>query len=263
MSSMPRSALVTGAGRRIGRAIALDLAARGWDVAVHYGASEREALEVVGGIEAQGRRAVALEADLAAPEEVAALVGRASAALGPIGLLVNNAAIFDYDRPGKVTQATWDRHMSINLWAPMALTQALLEQLPEGAKGQVVNLIDQRVWDLSAHYTSYSVSKAALWTLTQHLALALGPRVRVNAIGPGPTLRHPSTSPERFEALCRATPLGRGTSPEEICAALRFLIEAPAVTGQMIALDGGQHLGRLQPAPIDGGAERSEHRKRR
>ena len=252
MSNAPKSALVTGAARRIGRALALDLAAHGWDVAVHYGRSEREAKEVVAAIERQGRRAVALEADLADREQVAGLVGRASQALGALDLLVNNAAVFGYDRPGTVHRESWDRHMDINLWAPMALTQALLEQLPDGAEANVVNLIDQRVWNLTPNYTSYSVSKSALWALTRHLALALAPRVRVNAIGPGPTLRHESMSEARFEELCAALPLGRATIPQEICAALRFLIDSPAVTGQMIALDGGQHLAWLLPQQTEG-----------
>jgi NAD(P)-dependent dehydrogenase (short-subunit alcohol dehydrogenase family) len=252
MSNSPSSALVTGAARRIGRALALDLAAHGWDVAVHYGRSERDALEVAGAIRRQGRRAVALEADLADQEQVAGLIPRASEALGPLRLLVNNAAVFGFDRPGTVNRQSWDRHMDINLWAPMALTQGVLEQLPDGAEANVVNLIDQRVLNLTPNYTSYSVSKAGLWALTRHLAVALAPHVRVNAIGPGPTLRHESMSEERFDELCRALPRGRGTSPEEICAAVRFLVDTPAVTGQMIALDGGQHLGWLLPRQIGG-----------
>jgi NAD(P)-dependent dehydrogenase (short-subunit alcohol dehydrogenase family) len=252
MSDSPSSALVTGAARRIGRALALDLAAHGWDVAVHYGRSERDALEVVAAIQRHGRRAVALRADLGDQEQVAGLIARASEGLGALGLLVNNAAVFGYDRPGTVSRRSWDRHIEINLWAPMALTQGLLKQLPDGAEANVVNLIDQRVWNLTPNYTSYSISKAGLWALTQHLAVALAPRVRVNAVGPGPTLRHESMSEERFDELCRALPLGRGTSPEEICAAVRFLVDTPAVTGQMIALDGGQHLGWLLPRQIDG-----------
>ena len=209
-------------------------------------------MEVVAAIEQQGRRAVALQADLVDREQVAGLVARAVDALGALGLLVNNAAIFGYDRPGTVHRESWDRHMDVNLWAPMALTQGLLEQLPDGAEANVVNLIDQRVWNLTPNYTSYSVSKSALWALTRHLAVALAPRVRVNAIGPGPTLRHESMSKKRFDELCRAVPLGRATSPAEICAAVRFLVDSPAVTGQMIALDGGQHLAWLLPRQIEG-----------
>jgi NAD(P)-dependent dehydrogenase (short-subunit alcohol dehydrogenase family) len=247
MSGAAGAALVTGAARRIGRALALDLAGRGYDVAVHYRQSHAEAQEVVAAIIAQGRRGVALAADLADEAETARLIGAAAAVLGPVTLLVNNAAIFGYDRPESADQASWQRHMAINLRAPLVLTQALLAGLPAGREANVVNLIDERVLNLSPHYTSYSVSKAGLWVLTRHLALALAPRVRVNAIAPGPTLPHATTSEAEFAALCRATPLGRGPSLDEICRALRLILAAPAMTGQMITLDGGRHLGR--PAP--------------
>jgi NAD(P)-dependent dehydrogenase (short-subunit alcohol dehydrogenase family) len=235
-------ALVTGAARRIGRALALDLAAQGCDVAVHYRRSHDVAQAGGAAIEAQGRRAVALAADLADEAQTTRLLGAAAAALGPITLLVNNAAVFDYDRPGTVDAASWQRHMAINLRAPLVLTQALLAGLPEHAAADVVNLIDERVLNLSPHYTSYTVAKAGLWVLTQHLALALAPRVRVNAIAPGPVLRHDATSEEDFAALCRATPLGRGPGVDEICRALRLILQAPSMTGQMITLDGGRHL---------------------
>lgn len=242
MSGSARAALVTGAGRRIGRALALDLAAQGFDVAVHYRRSQEEAQAVVAAIEARGRRAVALAADLADEAPTAGLLGGAAAALGPITLLVNNAAIFDYDRPETADAASWQRHMAINLRAPLVLTQALVAGLPEDAAADVVNLIDERVLNLSPHYTSYTVAKAGLWTLTQHLALALAPRVRVNAIAPGPVLPPAAMSEEDFAALCRATPLGRGPDVAEICRALRLILEAPSMTGQMITLDGGRHL---------------------
>jgi NAD(P)-dependent dehydrogenase (short-subunit alcohol dehydrogenase family) len=243
------AALVTGGAKRLGRAMALDLAAHGWDVAVHHHRSAAEAAETVAAIERRGRRAAALRADLANEAEAGALVGRAAEALGrPLALLVNNAAVFDYDRPQTADRASWDAHMDVNLRAPLVLTQAFVAGLPAGAEGLVVNLIDQRVWNLTPNYTSYTVSKAALWALTQHLALALAPRVRVNAIGPGVALPLPGQSEAAFPALAEAAPLGRNTSPEEVALALRFLIEAPAVTGQMIALDGGQHLGWLTTA---------------
>jgi NAD(P)-dependent dehydrogenase (short-subunit alcohol dehydrogenase family) len=243
MSGSARAALVTGAARRIGRALALDLAAQGFDVAVHYRQSREEAQAVVAAIEAQGRRAVALAADLADEAQTARLLGVAAGALGPITLLVNNAAIFGYDRPETADAASWQRHMAINLRAPLVLTQALLAGLPADGTADVVNLIDERVLNLSPHYTSYTVAKAGLWALTRHLALALAPRVRVNAIAPGPVLPHAAMSEEEFAALCRATPLGRGPGVEEICRALRLILEAPSMTGQMITLDGGRHLG--------------------
>lgn len=244
------AALVTGAAKRIGRAIALDLAAAGWDVAVHYRGSGKAAAAVVATIEAGGRRAVALPADLADEAQTAPLVAAAAAALGPVTLLVNNAAIFELDRPETADPRSWDRHMTINLRAPLVLTQGLLAQLPDGAAANVVNLIDQRVLNLTPNYTSYSISKVGLWGLTQHLARALAPRVRVNAIAPGPALPGPGMTAAGFRALCRAMPLGRGTTPDEICRALRLILELPAMTGQMITLDGGQHLGWLNPDQI-------------
>jgi NAD(P)-dependent dehydrogenase (short-subunit alcohol dehydrogenase family) len=251
MSAPARAALVTGAAKRIGRALALDLAAQGFDVAVHYRTSAAEATAVVAAIEALGRRAVALAADLEDERASAALVGAAAAELGPLTLLVNNAAVFEYDRPETADQRRWARHMAINLRAPLVLTQSLLAQLPAGADADVVNLIDQRVLNLSPHYTSYTVSKAGLWALTRHLASALAPRVRVNAIAPGPTLPDAGMSAERFAALGRATPLQRAPSLDELCRALRLILEAPAMTGQMITLDGGRHLGWLPPGELD------------
>jgi NAD(P)-dependent dehydrogenase (short-subunit alcohol dehydrogenase family) len=243
MSGSARAALVTGAARRIGRALALDLAAQGFDVAVHYRRSHDEAQALVAAIEAQGRRAVALAADLADEAQTAQLLGAAAAALGPVTLLVNNAAVFGYDRPETADAASWQCHMAINLRAPLVLTQALVADLPAHAAADVVNLIDERVLNLSPHYTSYTVAKAGLWVLTRHLALALAPRVRVNAIAPGPVLPHATMSEEEFAALCRATPLGRGPGVDEICRTLRLILAAPSMTGQMITLDGGRHLG--------------------
>ena len=245
------AALVTGAAKRIGRAIALDLAAKGFDVAVHYGTSATAAAEVVAAIAAGGRRAVALAADLADETATAGLVAAAAAALGPVTLLVNNAAVFEHDRPETADPRRWQRHMAVNLRAPLVLTQGLLAQLPAGAEANIVNLIDQRVLNLTPHYTSYTVSKAGLWALTQHLARALAPRVRVNAIAPGPTLPDQGMSAERFEEFARAAPLGRAPSLEEICRALRLILDAPAMTGQMITIDGGRHLGWLLPGEAD------------
>jgi NAD(P)-dependent dehydrogenase (short-subunit alcohol dehydrogenase family) len=244
----PRCALVTGAARRIGRAIARDLAAHGWDVAVHYHSAREEALELVAQIEAGGRRAVALAADLGQEEAAAGLIGQAARALGPIELLVNNAAIFERDGPLSADADSWQRHMAINLRAPLVLAQGLVAQLPASLdQANVVNLIDQRVLNLTPHYTSYTVSKAGLWALTRHLALALAPRVRVNAIGPGIVLPPPGADAAALDAMSRAMPLHQGGSLDEICASMRFILATPSLTGQMITLDGGQHLGWLQP----------------
>ncbi|PWS36938.1 short chain dehydrogenase [Falsiroseomonas bella] len=245
--TIPRAALVTGGAKRLGRAMALALADSGFDIALHYAASAAEAAETAAEIRARGRRVVTLQADLAKEAEVERLVPAAEAALGPVGVLVNNASTFERDEWDDATRESWDRHLEPNLRAPFVLAQAMAKALPRGREGVVVNLLDQRVWSLTPHFVSYTVSKAALWTLTQTLALALAPRIRVNGIGPGPALPSPRQSAEQFERQSGSVPLRRGTSPEEVAAALLAILALPSMTGQMIALDGGQHL---QWAPV-------------
>jgi NAD(P)-dependent dehydrogenase (short-subunit alcohol dehydrogenase family) len=244
---IPKAALITGAGQRIGHACALALAEAGYAVAVHYNNSGKAAELVVGTIRDQGGKAVALCADLAKESAVKALLPQATAALGPIGVLVNNASVFEGDTVATATRESWDRHLAINLRAPFVLIQEFARRLPDDTDGLIVNLLDERVWNLTPYFVSYTLSKAGLWTLTQTMALALAPRIRVNGIGPGPTLPSPRQNYEQFRHQCRSTPLQRGTAPTEIAAALRFILDAPAMTGQMIALDGGQHLGWAQP----------------
>jgi NAD(P)-dependent dehydrogenase (short-subunit alcohol dehydrogenase family) len=247
----PRAALVTGAARRIGRAIAANLAAHGWAVAVHYNRSQSDADLLVQEISEAGGRAVALAADLSREDQAAGLVGRTVEALGPLGCLVNSASTFERDEAATATRESWDAHMEPNLRAPLVLIQNFADALPDGKGGAVINLLDERVWNLTPHFLSYTVSKAALWTLTQTLALALAPRIRVNGIGPGPTLPSARQTPEQFARQCASLPLGGGTTPEEICRAVQFLLAAKSVTGQMIALDGGQHLGWAQASRRD------------
>ncbi len=251
-----RTALVTGAAKRLGRAMALALAEDGFDVAVHYHGSEDAAAEVAAGIEARGRRAVLLRADLTDEADMQALLPRAADALGPVTLLVNNASIFDYDSIDSATRESWDRHIESNLRAPFVLTQALAAQAPEPAidsagepraEAMVLNMIDQRVKKLTPHFMSYTLAKTALWTLTQTAAQALAPRVRVNAIGPGPTLQGVRQSDAHFAAQRQNTVLERGANPEDIVGALRYFLAAPAVTGQILCVDGGQHLGWKTP----------------
>lgn len=239
----PKNALVTGASHRIGRAIALDLAQAGWNVAVHHNESADAARRVVAEIEAAGGHATAVRADLSLEAETALLIRHASDATGPITCLVNNAARFEHDAADSVTRDSWDLHMETNLRAPFVLTQEMARYLPDNTNGAVINIIDERVWNLTPHFISYTLSKAGLWTLTQTMALALAPRIRVNAVGPGPTLPSPRQTESQFDRQSASTPLKRGTTPEEICEAIRFILAAPALTGQMIALDGGQHLG--------------------
>ena len=241
-------ALVTGAAQRIGRAIALDLARNGWDIAVHYRRSRTKAEGLVAEIAKLGKRAAALDCDLSREAEVEKLVPRATAALGPLTCLVNNASNFEMDKADTATRDSWDRHIETNLRAPLVLSQAFARQLPEGAKGNIVNLLDQRVWKLTPYFLSYTVAKSGLWTLTRTLALALAPRIRVNGIGPGPTLPSERQTAEQFRQQQLAVPLKHGSTPEEIAATLRFILATPSMTGQMIALDGGEHLGWAQPS---------------
>jgi NAD(P)-dependent dehydrogenase (short-subunit alcohol dehydrogenase family) len=247
MRASLRTVLVTGAAQRIGRAVALDLARHGWSVAVHYRSDEAAARELGDRIRELGVHVALLRADLGREDETSALVERAAAELGPLTCLVNNASAFEPDVAQAVTRVSWDLHLETNLRAPFVLIQHFARQLPSDANGSVINFIDQRVWNLTPFFTSYTVSKSGLWTLTRTLALALAPRIRVNAIGPGPALKSARQTQEDFERQCASTPLGRGTAPEEICDAVRFILGAPAMTGQMIALDGGQHLGWAHP----------------
>jgi NAD(P)-dependent dehydrogenase (short-subunit alcohol dehydrogenase family) len=244
----PGAALVTGAAKRIGGAIARDLASAGWAVAIHYRNSRAEAEALAAEIAKGGGRAVALGADLAREDETAELVARAAAALGPLTCLVNNASTFEMDKAQSVTRESWDAHIEINLRAPFVLSQSFARQLPGERHGAIVNMLDERVWNLTPYFISYTVSKVGLWALTRTLALAFAPRIRVNGIGPGPTLPSSRQSEEQFQRQFAAMPLGRGTTPEEICDAVRFILGAPAMTGQMIALDGGQHQGWAMPA---------------
>lgn len=245
-------ALVTGAGKRLGRAMALYLANRGFDVAIHYSTSQREAEAVVAEISAMGRHAVALQADLLIEAQVETLIARAVSGLGgPLSVLINNASIFEHDAVATATRTSWDRAMESNLRAPFVLTQGFAAQVPKAvldtagepvAQGLVLNMIDQRVYKLTPEFMSYTLAKMGLWALTQTSAQALAPDVRVNAVGPGPTLQGSRQSGDHFAKQRAATVLQRGVNVADITAALGFFLESVAVTGQMIAVDGGQHL---------------------
>ncbi len=240
-------ALVTGAARRIGRALALAAAKAGFDVVVHYGSSQSDAAETVRLVTQLGRRAKLAAADLRDPTSAGALIG---AAEGPLTLLVNSASIFEDDKIETVSAESLDAHMAVNLRAPVMLSRAFAEALPSDRSGLIVNILDQRVWRLTPQFFSYTLSKAALWTATRTMAQALGPRIRVNAIGPGPTLPSIHQSAAQFAAEGAASLLGRGPTPEDVAAALTYLIDASSVTGQMIAVDGGQHLAWRTPDVI-------------
>ena len=239
------AALVTGGAKRIGRAICLELAAAGFDVAVHHRDSEADAGTLVRDIEAMGRRAVALSADLADVVATQELIGRAAEALGPLSVLVNNASIFADDRLDTITGESWSEHLDTNLRAPVLLAQVFARQAPDGSA--IVNILDQRVLKPDPRFFSYSLSKSALWFATRTMAQALAPRIRVNGVGPGPTLPSVHQTASDFAAEAGAVPLERPGSPEAVAQAVRWLVDAELVTGQMIAVDGGQHLAWRTP----------------
>jgi NAD(P)-dependent dehydrogenase (short-subunit alcohol dehydrogenase family) len=249
--------LITGGARRLGKAMALYLAQRGHDIALHYASSHDDANATVAQIRAMGRQAVALQADLLDEEQTETLIPRASAALGgPLTTLVNNASIFERDTLDTATRASWDRHMDSNLRAPFVLIQQFAAALPPAlpdeneeprAQGLIVNMVDQRVRNLTPDFTSYTIAKMGLWALTQTAAQALAPHARVNAIGPGPTLKNARQRDADFAQQRSATILKRGADPQEITAALGYFLDAPGVTGQLICVDGGQHLNWQTP----------------
>lgn len=247
MTEARKTALVTGGARRIGAAMARDLAANGFAVAIHY-ENSREAVEaLVSEIIAGGGSAVPLQANLANSTDAAGLVGQTQEALGLPDIIVNNASVFEDDAVRDFDETVWDRHFAVHLKAPALIAQALANTLPPGREALIVNMIDQRVWRLNPRFFSYTLSKSALWTATRTMAQALGPAIRVNAIGPGPTLPNQRQEQADFDRQTDALVLQRGPALEEFGRTIRYLWEARSVTGQMIALDGGQHLAWETP----------------
>lgn len=244
---MTNHALVTGSAKRIGRSIALHLANKGYAISAHYNTSESEAHQLVSDIQTAGGQAVAVQADLSNMDDVKRLEVAASRFFGPINLLINNASTFENDDVETVSTDSWDHHMKPNLQAPIFLCQAMARRLPDSQNGLIVNMIDQRVWAMTPLFLSYTLSKAALWSATQTLAQALAPRIRVNGIGPGPTISNVRQSNEDFQNQVDGTILKIQPQLEEIAAAIDFILKAPSMTGQMIALDSGQHLAWETP----------------
>lgn len=242
----PRVALVTGGAKRIGRAIALTLARRGWDVAVHYGQSATEAASLVAQIQALGRRAVALQCELSDPEAVRSLLARAISALGPIECLVNNASLFEQDTAQNFSAASLDKHMQVNLTAPLLLAQALFAATAPQQQACVINLLDQKLCNLNPDYLSYTLSKSALQCATITLAQAFAPRLRVVGISPGISLLSGTQSEAEFALAHQQTPLGRSSTAQDIADTVCFVADARAITGTTILVDGGQHLIPLQ-----------------
>ncbi|MGO9545157.1 MAG: SDR family oxidoreductase [Rhodomicrobium sp.] len=239
---MIQLALITGGAVRIGRTIALSLAKSGYSIVIQYNHSQVEAVETVAAITDLGVTAACFRANLADRREAAALIPQITGAMGPVTCLVNNASHFADDRLPSITPESWEAHMAVNLEAPVFLAQAFAAQLPDERTGNIVNIADQRVLRPNPHFFSYTLSKSALWAATKTMAQALAPRIRVNAIGPGPALGSVYQTGADFEHECRSMPLGHGTTPEEIADAVLFILRAASMTGQLIVLDGGQHL---------------------
>jgi len=250
-------ALVTGGAKRLGRAMALYLADQGYDVAIHYNTSAKDADDVVALIKAKGRHAVALHADILDEAQVCDLIDRASKGLGSaLTCLINNASVFEYDTLATATRTSWDRHIESNLRAPIVLAQRFAQQAPKAlidengeplAQSLIINMLDQRVRKLTPEFMSYTIAKMGLWAFTQTSARALAPDIRVNAIGPGPTIQGARQTEKHFDDQRKNTILKRGSNPQDICAALGYFLTAPSVTGQLLCTDGGQHLGWETP----------------
>ncbi|WND01632.1 SDR family oxidoreductase [Temperatibacter marinus] len=242
--------IVTGGARRIGKAIVRHFAKAGWDVGIHCRHSNEEAEELIHTLKAEGCTGslVPLSADFQKSAQVKDLVPTATEKFGkPVTALVNNASLFEEDDIHSLSQESWDAHMDVNLKAPALLSQAFFKQLPDDQTGNIINIIDQRVWRLNPQFMSYTTSKSALWTLTRTMAQAMAPRIRVNAIGPGPVLASIHQSKESFADEAANVPLGTGPTPEEIARTIDFILNTPSLTGQMLALDGGQHLAWQTP----------------
>ena len=250
-------ALVTGGAKRLGRAMALYLADQGYDVAIHYNTSAKDADDVVALIKAKGRHAVALHADILDEAQVCDLIDRASKGLGgALTCLINNASVFEYDTLATATRTSWDRHIESNLRAPIVLAQRFAQQAPKAlidengeplAQSLIINMLDQRVRKLTPEFMSYTIAKMGLWAFTQTSARALAPDIRVNAIGPGPTIQGARQTEKHFDDQRKNTILKRGSNPQDICAALGYFLTSPSVTGQLLCTDGGQHLGWETP----------------
>ena len=241
MKKNNKIALVTGASQRIGKSIALGLSNDGWSVAIHYNKSKSDAIKVRDEIK-KNQSSNIYYADLSKNKDCIKLINEVNSSMGEISCLVNNASIFERDEIGDLNSDLWDQHMEINLKSPVFLSQLFASKLINSEKGNIINIIDQRVLNLTPHFISYSVSKSGLWSITQILAQALAPKIRVNAIGPGPILPSSRQTEEDFKKQCESTPLGIGSTPEEIYRTIKYILQAEGMTGQMIALDGGAHL---------------------
>lgn len=245
---MQKNILITGAAKRIGRAIALKLAENGWNIAIHYNRSQSAALELADQIQSLGSKTITVQADLSDPAAVRHLFSESIEQLGPLTGLINNASLFEKDTLSDFTEKSFRTHMDINLLAPALLTQCMAAQKQTDTPFDacIVNIIDQRVHNLRPDFMSYTLSKSAFWTLTQTSAMALAPHIRVNAIGPGPILPSKRQTDDQFSRQVAQVPLGRSASTENIAEGVLFLLTASSITGEFISMDGGQHLPSSQ-----------------
>ena len=237
-----KTVLITGSAKRIGREIAHSLARQGWGIAVHYHHSKEEAVTLEHELLTHHVPVMTVAADLMKEADVLSLIPTVTKALGPLTCLINNASSFTNDTLQTSSRPLWESHMEVNLRAPVILMQQFATQLPEALKGNIINMLDYSVMTVPDSFFSYNISKSALWSATQMLALQLAPMIRVNAIGPGHVLPSPRQSAASFTKMCENSPLKHGSSPEEICRAIDFILTSPSLTGQMIALDSGLHL---------------------
>ncbi len=238
-----KAVLITGAAKRIGKVIAIAMAQNGWNIALHYHTSQNEAEDTAKYIKSFGVKTCLIQADLTNPQQLSSIFAQANQKLGPIHCLVNNASVFKNDTIQNFSPATWNENMSVNLYAPAALMQEFIKQIPPNQAANIINMLDYAVLRYPEKFLSYTASKAALWALTQQLGLTLAPlKIRVNGIGPGRILQSPYDNHASVTKAVQAAPLGADSSPDEICAAINFILNAPSMTGQMIALDGGKHL---------------------
>ncbi len=247
MNNKVNNVLITGAAKRIGASIAKSFALKNWNLALHYNKSKKETEILSEELRKKYKiKVICIKSDLNNLKNVQNIIPKAKKSIGPITCLINNAASFEYDSIESLSPESWNMHINTNIRAPLFLCQSFVKNLKNTHKGNIINIIDQRVWNLTPHFTSYTISKSALWTLTQTLALSLSPDIRVNAIGPGPTLKSKIQSDKQFKEQYKRMPLQVPTSLEEISSFIDLIIKSPSMTGQMIALDGGQHLGWAQ-----------------
>ena len=246
-SMSPGVAIVTGGSKRIGKSIVKKLSFLGWKVIIHYNSNKNDALSLQKEIQKKGGAASIIKANLNSSKATEELISKSEKKFGKLTLLVNNASIFENDSVHSLTIDTWDIHNNVNTKAPLLLSQSFAKLLPKKEPGVIINIIDQRVFSPRPDFISYSSSKNSLFWLTKVLAQALSPKIRVCAIGPGPTLKGARQTDNDFKNQSQSVPLGNGSSPEEISQAIEFILNASSFTGQMITLDGGEHLDWIKP----------------